>query len=172
MRELTDLRAADPAYAGLNAQSAQVTLQRLHLAFAGSFRRVKTADTPGFPRFKSFDRFSGWGYKTHRDGFTFTSGDGNKHGKLRLAGIGSVRVRGRARTLGEVKTCEIQHKGERWYASLTISCKPQRAKGTRWTGVDRIGEERLDTPDRGATSLRRQVSTAKFFPRLRVRFSR
>jgi hypothetical protein len=32
MRDLTDLRAADERYADLNAQSAQVTLNRLHLA--------------------------------------------------------------------------------------------------------------------------------------------
>ncbi|HVS46539.1 MAG TPA: helix-turn-helix domain-containing protein [Verrucomicrobiae bacterium] len=33
MRDLTDLRGDDERYAGLNAQSAQVTLHRLHLAF-------------------------------------------------------------------------------------------------------------------------------------------
>ncbi|MHB8148372.1 MAG: helix-turn-helix domain-containing protein [Vulcanimicrobiaceae bacterium] len=58
-RDLTALRADDERYARLNAQSAQVTLQRLHLAFAAFFRRCKNGQTPGFPRFKAFDRFSG-----------------------------------------------------------------------------------------------------------------
>ena len=85
--DLTELRAADETYAGLNAQSSQVTLKRLDLAFAAFFRRCKTGETPGFPRFKSLARFSGWGYKAHGDGFRFTPGDGGqsrKHGVLRL----------------------------------------------------------------------------------------
>src|SRR5450631_2324531 len=107
--DLTELRSADDSYAGLNAQSSQVTLKRLDLAYQAFFRRVKSGeDEAGFPRFKSFDRFSGWGYKHHGDGFRFTPGDGNKHGTLRLSGIGIVALRGRARTMGEVATCEIQ----------------------------------------------------------------
>jgi len=136
MRDLTDLRTADQGYADLNAQSAQVTLQRLHLAFAAFYRRCKRGDTPGFPRFRSFERFSGWGYKTHGDGFRFTPGDGNRHGRLRLSGIGAIPVRGRARTPGEVKTCEVQHKAGRWSASLTISCQPQRGGGHTAVGLD------------------------------------
>ena len=136
MRDLTDLRADDKRYAGLNAQSAQVTLQRLHLAFAAFFRRCKNGETPGFPRFKSFDRFSGWGYKHHGDGFRFTPGDGRAHGKLRLSGIGTIAMRGRTRTPGQVTTCEIQHKAGRWYASLTMMCEPRRSGGTEAVGLD------------------------------------
>ncbi|HUY11487.1 MAG TPA: RNA-guided endonuclease TnpB family protein, partial [Candidatus Dormibacteraeota bacterium] len=136
MRDLTDLRADDERYAALNAQSAQVTLNRLHLAFAAFFRRCKKGETPGFPRFQSFDRCSGWGYKHHGDGFRFVPGDGNRHGRLRLSGIGTIPVRGRARTPGEVKTCEIQHKTGRWYASLTVTCEPQRGSGSDAIGLD------------------------------------
>ena len=134
--ELTELRAADAAYGTLNAQSAQVTLKRLDLAFRAFFRRVRAGQTPGFPRFKSLDRFSGWGYKTHGDGFRFRPGDGNRHGKLRLSGIGTIAVRGRARTRGEAVTCEIQRKGDRWYASFTIECTPERRSGIVAVGLD------------------------------------
>ncbi|MHB8140671.1 MAG: RNA-guided endonuclease InsQ/TnpB family protein [Vulcanimicrobiaceae bacterium] len=135
-RDLTALRAADERYAALNAQSAQVTLNRLHLAFAAFYRRCKKGGTPGFPRFRAFDRYSGWGYKTHGDGFRFTPGDGNRHSTLRLSGIGTLKVRGRARTPGDVKTCEIQHKTGRWYASLSASCRPQRTGGSQAIGLD------------------------------------
>src|SRR5271167_1231750 len=57
-REVTELRAADPTYAALNAQSCQVTLKRLDLAYAHFFRRVRQGQTPGFPRFKAYDRFA------------------------------------------------------------------------------------------------------------------
>ncbi|MGH7015435.1 MAG: RNA-guided endonuclease InsQ/TnpB family protein, partial [Stellaceae bacterium] len=135
-RDLTDLRGEDERYARLNAQSAQVTLRRLDLALRAFFRRVKAGQTPGFPRFRSFERFSGWGYKTHGDGFRFTPGDGNRHGALRLSGIGTISARGRARTMGEVVTCEIQHKAGRWYASLTFRCAPARIGGSAAVGLD------------------------------------
>jgi putative transposase len=116
--DLTELRGDNEAYAAMNAQSSQVTLKRLDLAFAAFFRRVKAGQTPGFPRFKAFDRYSGWGYKSHGDGFRFTPGnrkvsrlkDGarQRHGILRLSGIGNIKVRARARTSGDVTTCEIR----------------------------------------------------------------
>jgi putative transposase len=134
--DLTELRAADQTYAGLNAQSSQVTIKRLDLAYQVFFRRVKSGQKPGFPRFKSFDRFSGWGYKTHGDGFRFTAGDGNRHGTVRLSGIGEVKLRGRARTSGEVKTCEIARKAGRWYASFSVTCDPKRKGGTVAIGHD------------------------------------
>jgi putative transposase len=135
-RDLTELRAADPEYRALNAQSAQVTLHRLNCAYEAFFRRYKRGEAPGFPRFRSLERFSGWGYKQCGDGFQFTPGDGNRHGRLRLSGIGTLQVRGRGRTPGEIKTCDIQHKGGRWYATLTIVCKPRRIGGTAAIGLD------------------------------------
>ena len=52
-----------------NAQSEQVTLKRVDLAYQGFFRRVKNGEKAGFPRFKPYNRFSGWGYKSHGDGW-------------------------------------------------------------------------------------------------------
>jgi putative transposase len=137
-RDLTELRNVDDEYRALNAQSSQVTLKRLDLAYAAFFRRLKTKphEKAGFPRFKSFHRFSGWGYKTHGDGFRFTPGNGKRKGSLRLSGVGTISVRGRARTAGDVLTCEIQHKNGRWYASLSIRCAPQREHGDGAIGFD------------------------------------
>ncbi|MBC5815759.1 MAG: transposase [Candidatus Eremiobacteraeota bacterium] len=135
-RELTELRAADELYQNVNAQSAQVTLKRLDWAFKAFFQRCKRGEMAGFPRFRSFERFSGWGYKTHGDGFRFVPGDGNMHGRLRLSGVGVIPVRGRARTLGEVATCEIGRKAGRWYAWLTMQCEPKRTRGTKAVGLD------------------------------------
>jgi transposase len=60
----------------VNAQALQVTLKRLDLACAAFFRRVKAGATPGFPRFKPLQRFSGRGYKTHGDGWRLFAGEG------------------------------------------------------------------------------------------------
>jgi putative transposase len=135
-RDLTQLRADDPVYAAINAQSEQVTLKRLDLAFAAFFRRVRAGEAPGFPRFKSFERFSGFGYKSHGDGWRLFPGENDRHGRIRLSGVGEVKIRGAARTAGEPVTCEIQHKGSRWYASVTVKCEPVRERGTKALGLD------------------------------------
>jgi putative transposase len=125
-----------PHLSEINAQSLQVTLKRLDLAFQAFFRRVKLGQTPGFPRFKSIQRFPGWGYKTHGDGFRLFQGKENKHGKIRLSGIGLISLRGKARTEGPVKTCEILHKASKWYVSVTIECHPKRGCGKSAVGFD------------------------------------
>ena len=136
-RELTALRATDPDYAALNAQSAQVTLKRVSLAFDAFFRRVReSSGQAGYPRFKSLRRFSGWGYKTHGTGWRLIPGAKMQHGRLRLSGVGIVKIRGKARTIGKPKTCDIQHKDGRWYASVTVECSPQRRTGPLSAGMD------------------------------------
>ena len=136
-KELTKLRSEFPEYRALNAQSEQVTLIRLDLAFQHFFRRVKSGEEkPGFPRFKSLDHYSGWGYKTHGDGWKFEFGKDLKHGKLRLSSLGFFKIRGKARNLGTPKTLEIQHKQGRWYASITFSATPKRVGGKKAIGID------------------------------------
>jgi len=124
-KDLTALRAEDEAIRRLNAQSSQLTLKRLALAFQAFFRRVKAGETPGYPRFKSFRRFKGWGYATHGDGWRLETGEQMRHGHLRLRGVGKVRIRG-SRTPGDPKTCDITHRHGKWFASVTIACTPQR----------------------------------------------
>jgi putative transposase len=136
-RDLTALRATDQDYAALNTQSAQVTLKRVALAFAAFFRRVRErSGKAGYPRFKSLRRFSGWGYKTHGDGWRLMPGVRMRHGCLRLSGVRAIKMRGQARTIGEAKTCEIQHKDSRWYASMTVEGCPQREAGLLAAGMD------------------------------------
>jgi putative transposase len=136
-RNLTELRATDHNYAALNAQAAQVTLRRVNLAFNAFFRRVRESDgKAGYPRFKSLRRFSGWGYKTHGDGWRLIPGAKMQHGRLRLSEVGIIKIRGKARTIGEPKTCEIQHKDGRWSASITVECSPQRTAGPLVAGMD------------------------------------
>lgn len=136
-KELTQLRKECDEYKALNAQSCQVTLKRLDLAFQNFFRRVKNNEAKaGFPRFKAFDRYSGWGYKTHGDGWKLLCGEKNKHGFLRLSGIGKLKIRGQAKDIGTPKTCEIQHKQGRFYASITCEVTVSRQSGKEAFGID------------------------------------
>ncbi len=90
---------------------------------------------------KSFDRYPGWGYKTYGDGWKLEgqgadAKSGMKHGYLKLSGIGPIKLRGKARTPGVPKTCEILHKQGRWYASVTVACEPARQSGSRGMAFD------------------------------------
>jgi len=134
---LTQVRAAQPEYCAVNAQSLQVTLKRLNKAFKAFFQRVKTGKTPGFPRFKSKDRFPGFGFKTHGDGFKFKPGANWIHGRLRLSGIGEIAARGEARTPGRIVCCDINRDSLGWTLSLVLECQPHRErKGDREAGLD------------------------------------
>jgi putative transposase len=135
-RSLTQIRQQDPAYLAVNAQSAQVTLKRLDLAFKAFFRRVEAGEEPGFPRFKAEDRFPGFGFKAHGDGFKFTPANGWRHGKLRLSGVGEMTARGEARTPGRIVCCDIQRKADGWFLSLVVECEPHRECGDREAGLD------------------------------------
>ncbi len=59
---LPEIKAARPEFIALGSHALQQTLRRLDLAFQSLFRRVKAGQTPGFPRFKSAKRFSGFAY--------------------------------------------------------------------------------------------------------------
>lgn len=145
--DLTQLRAEFPEYAALNAQSEQVTLKRLERAFKAFFQRVKEGkEKPGFPRFKSFDRYKGWGYAAHGDGWKFLPNEDFVNGTIRMSGIGNIQARGRSRFLdeertsrnpGKPKTMEVFRKNDKWYASITFeTLRPFRASGDRALGID------------------------------------
>lgn len=134
---LTQIRRELPEdWAQMNCSSQQITLRRLDKAFSAFFRRVKAGQTPGFPRFKSLRRMPGFGYKSHGDGWRFTFGDNGRHGTLRLQGIGHIKARGRARTAGVVKSCELMHLGGVWHLSLTVECEPVRTGGGKAVAAD------------------------------------
>lgn len=136
-KSLTVIRRECPEYLALNAQSAQVTLKRLDRAFAAFFQRVKAGQAPGFPRFKGRDRFPGFGFKTHGDGFTFKPGDNWRHGRLRLSGIGIMQARGEARTPGRIVGADVQRKVDGWFLSLVVECEPHRERtADRECGLD------------------------------------
>lgn len=127
-RDVTALRRE--ASRPLPAQAAQHTLTRVERAFQAFFRRLKGGSaTPGYPRFKSRKRCKGWSYPTHGDGWRLLPREGMQHGRLRLSGIGHVRIRGDARTVGAPKTCDILYRHGTWYASITIACQPERTRG-------------------------------------------
>lgn len=120
-KALKQVRLGVEGWRGLvHTHEAQTVLKRLDLAFAAFFRRLKAGQAPGFPRFKSADRFRGWGYKEHGNGFRLEPGEGWRHGHVSLFGIGRMRLRGVARTPGRVLKADVLRDARGWKLSVVV----------------------------------------------------
>ena len=115
--DLKDMRA-DGAGGPANFSACQDVLRRLDKAFKAFFRRLKCGDKPGFPRFKSRDRF---------DSYTFPAyGDGCKvrdNGKLYVQGIGELKVKWHRKLTGKIKTVTLRRRAGCWYVCFSVECE-------------------------------------------------
>jgi putative transposase len=117
--QLTEMRAVRPDQAVWSFSSQQATLRRLNKAFAGFFRRVKTANAgvkPGYPRFKGAGRFDSVQWPKDGDGARWLP----EAKRVYLQGIGQVKVDLHREVAGRVKTIQIKRQGRRWM--LVLSC--------------------------------------------------
>lgn len=117
---MTRVRRGHAYWARLPASSCQYTLRRLDAAYRGFFSRLRAASgKPGFPKFKSRDLFNSFELRSQDgrgDGWRLFSG-----GKLRLTGIGTVRVRlHRPIPEGEVRRVRIVREGDKWFVVFYI----------------------------------------------------
>ena len=120
--ELTDLKAAYPAYQDIYSQVLQDVLRRLDKAFAAFFRRIRNGETPGYPRFQGQGRYDSFTYP--QSGFALSRLRGetkNRYTCLSLSKIGDVKVRLHRPMQGQVKTCTIKREVNHWY--VTFSCE-------------------------------------------------
>lgn len=101
------------------SQTLQSVAIDLSKAFDAFFRRVKAGETPGYPRFKGRDHFHSFNFPQFGVGAKL---DGRR---LKLFGIGRVRVRWHRSVEGEIKTVRIVHKAGRWYVCFTCDV-PER----------------------------------------------
>ena len=154
---LPQIKADRPEFVELGSHALQQTLRKLDLAFAAFFRRVKAGQTPGFPRFKSAKRFSGFAYPDPA-GWKLMQ-HGGSGATLRI-GSGkeamSIRARGRHRFGPQAKphNATLSRKGAEWFVSVTLrvpdaSCARERT-GDQRRGVD-FGVNDWVTFDDGST---------------------
>jgi putative transposase len=130
--ELPNLKTELPEYNEVFSQVLQDVLHRLDKAYANFFRRVKQGDEePGFPRFKSRNRFRSVAF----DRYGFRLRD---NGRLYATGIGEIRMFKHKGIEGIPKTCIIKHDrvGD-WWATITATIPdiPKREPKTA-IGVD------------------------------------
>jgi putative transposase len=149
--QLKDIRAADPdGQARWSFSSQQATLRRLDKAFAAFYRRCKAGKKPGFPRFKAADRFDTVEWPKDGDGCRWDSAPHEPVTRVRLQGVGHVKVHQHRPVEGRVKTISVKREGRRWFVVLScddVPTRPLAATGRR-VGVD-VGVARFATTSDG-----------------------
>jgi putative transposase len=131
LRKVKALKAINLNAKNIHSHILQVAVADLDKTFQAFFRRVKSGENPGYPRFKSVNRFDSFGLKENGNGFKV---DGRR---LKLSGIGRVAVRWHRQIEGEIKTLRITRKAGTWYASLSCVVEKEILPPTgRTVGVD------------------------------------
>ncbi|MFH1648664.1 MAG: transposase [Patescibacteria group bacterium] len=98
------------------SQCLQDTQGRLDLAFKAFFCRIKAGEKPGYPRFKSFDRYDSFTYP--QSGFKLVEN------KLKLSKIGSIKIKIHRELIKEIKRLTIRKDSMgKWFACF--ACEVQ-----------------------------------------------
>ena len=117
-------RETNEYYQETNFSSVQRTLRRLDKAFKAFFRRIKSGDKPGYPRFKGRNRF---------DSIEFNYADGAKirdNGKLYIQHIGEIKAKFHRPIKGVIKTVTIKRQAGKYYACFSCETEPQPLEPT------------------------------------------
>ena len=133
LRELPELRRAEPDLGAVHAHACQTTLQRLDLAFRAFFRRVRTGATPGYPRFKARDRWDSLVFKEYGNGAALVDG------RLRVFGVGHIKLKQHRPITGHMKTVTLKRSCRgHWAAIFSCDAVPARAfpAATAEVGID------------------------------------
>jgi len=111
-RQLTEARELPEVKACLRSIQ-QDALERLDEAFKAFFRRVRAGEKPGFPRFRSADRYYTFSQKIEQPRGCPLKGD-----KLTVPGVGTCRVRLSRPLEGTVKQLRITRRADGWFVLL------------------------------------------------------
>jgi putative transposase len=126
MRRLGEVKAVRPEYQGVYAQVLQETLKRLDRAFQGFFARVKRGEKPGYPRFKGQGWWDSFTFpQVSREGRWIGPGKPLDNGKVKVPGVGHVRIKQHRPLEGVPKTFTVKRSAGCWYAVYTCEVPSQ-----------------------------------------------
>lgn len=133
--ELTEIRDADDEWEAIPRKVAQSALRRLDRAMKSFFRRVKSGEKPGFPRFRSRDRY---------DSFDFCSAVRGEHididgkrGEVRVPRLGPVRFKAYRPLKGAARDVTIKRTAKGW--QVTVACDLGAAPEKQAAVCNRVG---------------------------------
>jgi len=114
--ELKTLRAEGILDPEVSFNSQRATLRRLDRAMQAFYRRCKAGEKPGYPRFRSRQRF---------DTLEWAIGNGaavTDAGRLRLQAVGHVKLKMHRALPAGAKLCtaQVTRRNGRWFASIAL----------------------------------------------------
>jgi len=140
-----------PGLSCVHSQVLQDVCKRVDLAFEAFFRRVKSGETAGYPRFKG---------EGHYDSLTYPQEGGFQVGEesVTLSKIGAVKAVLHRPLPGKAKTCTVRVQAGKWFACVTceVEAEPLPSSAEQ-VGID-VGLEHF-----AATSNGEFVANPRFF---------
>ena len=115
--QLTEIRASDPDAEAVPALVARSALDRLDEAFRAFFRRVKDGSKPGYPRFRSHDRYD-----------SFSVGRARVDDHVHVPKLGPVRFNRYRPWEGSIRDVKIKRAAGRWWVFLQCDVGEAPAK--------------------------------------------
>ena len=135
----------------VHSQVLQNVVDRLDKAFQAFFRRCKSGEKPGFPRFRGLARYNSFCYP--QSGFSFLGKE------LKLSKLGSIRVKMHRSIEGEIKTCTVRRNASGdWNVSFSCEVNGEPLPPTpRAIGID-VGLAHFATLSDG-----QEIANPRFF---------
>ena len=113
-KHFADWRKHFPELADVHSHLLQNAALRVNLAFTAFFRRVRTGETPGFPRVKGKGQYDSLTFKEFGNGVSF------KQGGLFVSKIGRIKGKFHRPTEGTLKTATLRRQAGKWF--VCIAC--------------------------------------------------
>jgi len=136
----------------VHSQVLQNVAVRVDLAYKAFFRRVKSGDKPGYPRFKGYDRYDSFTYSQYKMGCQV------ENNRIKLSKIGTVKIKLHRPLIGTPKTCNIRRNGNKWFACISVEYEPKPLrKSNKAVGID-VGLESFAT-----LSTKETIANPRFF---------
>ena len=115
-KQLTELRGGVEEYAAFSATIQRDPLRRLDNAFKAFFRRCKSGEKPGFPRFRSWRRYDS--FVVDKQTFRYESG------AVSIAKLGTFQIKTGCRIKGTPLELRVKRIGAKWQAQLVCDIGP------------------------------------------------
>jgi putative transposase len=146
------LKQERPSLRDVHSQVLQNVAVRVDLAYKAFFRRCKTGEKPGYPRYKGYGRYDSITYP--QSGFSITHDN-----RVCLSKIGTVKMVSHRPIKGTIKTCTIRRSStNKWYVCFAVVCEPERlAEEAAQVGID-VGLKTFAT-----LSTSEEIDNPRFF---------
>jgi len=144
--QIKHYKATFPQAKQVHTHVLLVVTHDIQKAFDAFFRRMKSGEKAGYPRYKGRNWFNSFGFAEHGNGFRL---DGNR---LKVFGAGRIPVR-MHRPIpadGTIKTCRIKYQAGQWFVSFSVEVPDasELPKTGRFIGLD-MGISTLITTSEG-----------------------